>query len=258
MKRMIITAKNLLFPPKCANCGELLDVRISEKIIDPLCKDCRAHFESEKLVECPTCGLAMQFCACMPKAMKNAQCTALLKLVSYKHEKSEMPIRKFICSVKDTNYKPTFEFFAEQMRPLIIREMRASELLPEDCVITYLPRSYKNKAKNGVDQSLKLANELSRITGIELVGCFRRRIITTEQKKLDRFQRRLNMNSAYVGANVGDRIKDRTVILVDDIVTTGSSMAACARIAYSMGAYAVFGVSIGLTEKNRKNKRQNH
>ena len=65
------------------------------------------------------------------------------------------------------------------------------------------------------------------------------------------------MSSAYELLDVDDKIKDKTVILVDDIVTTGSSMAACARLLYSGGAYSVFGVGIGITEKKQKNKAQN-
>ena len=64
------------------------------------------------------------------------------------------------------------------------------------------------------------------------------------------------MSSAYSLLDIEDAVKDKTVILVDDIVTTGSSMAACARLLYSAGAYSVLGVSIGITEKKQKNKAQ--
>jgi predicted amidophosphoribosyltransferase len=68
------------------------------------------------------------------------------------------------------------------------------------------------------------------------------------------------MKSAYEVREVEKIVKDKTVILVDDIVTTGSSMAACARLAFSMGAYDVMGICIGLTQKEKniyKNKRRN-
>ena len=60
-------AANLIFPPKCANCGELISVDVSKKQIDPLCPTCRMHFENEKQLECNVCGLSMNFCRCMPK-----------------------------------------------------------------------------------------------------------------------------------------------------------------------------------------------
>lgn len=240
-----------MFPPKCANCNEFLDIKLSEKQIDPFCPTCRLHYENEKQRECNICGLSMEFCRCMPKNMQKAQCTALLKLISYRTNDENLPIRNFVYSIKHYDYKVSFDFIAEQMRKPLIAEMRAANLLPGDCVITFLPRSHKNKSKDGFDQSLRLAKALSRATGIEFINCFDRKIRTDEQKKLNVYERRLNMNSAYKPRNVEEIIKDKTVILVDDIVTTGSSMAACARIAYSLGAYAVMGVCLGYTEKNK-------
>jgi ComF family protein len=245
-------ATNLIFPPRCANCGELISVELNKKQIDPLCPTCRMNFENEKLLECGTCGLAMCFCRCMPKNMSRAQCSSLLKLVSYRPEGDDMPIRDFIYSVKHSNNKVTFDFFAEQMRGVLIPEMRSASIVPTDCVITFLPRSHKNKVSDGFDQGYELAKSLSKITGIELVKCFDRVLFTTEQKKLNQYERRLNMKSAYELRGVDKIIKDKTVILVDDIVTTGASMASGARLLFSCGAFSVIGVSIGTTEKNFK------
>lgn len=243
---------NLLFPPKCANCNELLDIRLDEKNRDALCPLCRLHYENEKQRECSICGLRMEFCRCMPKNMEKAQCTALLKLISYRTDDEGLKIRNFVYSIKHSDYRVSFDFIAEQMRKPLIAEMRATGLMPENCVITFLPRSHKNKSKDGFDQSFRLAKSLSVLTGIEFVNCFDRRIKSDEQKHLNVYERRLNMSSAYKPRNIGNKIDGKTVILVDDIVTTGSSMAACARIAYSMGAYAVMGICLGYTEKNKK------
>ena len=243
---------NLLFPPKCANCDELLDIELSKKPIDPLCPACRLHYENEKKRECNICGLSMEFCRCMPKNMHKAQCAALLKLISYRTNDENLPIRNFVYSIKHSDYSVSFDFVAEQMKKLLIKEMRGASLVPSDCIITFMPRSYKNKAKDGFDQSLRLAKALSRITGLELVNCYKRRIRSGEQKKLNVYERRLNMRSAYKARNVKEKIENKTVILVDDIVTTGASMAACARIAYSLGAYSVIGMCLGYTEKNNK------
>jgi ComF family protein len=245
-------ATNLIFPPKCANCGELLKLDVSKKQIDPMCPTCRMQFEEEKLRECNVCGLAMCFCRCMPKNMSRAQCTSLLKLISYRPQGDDLPIRNFVYSIKHSNNKVSFNFVAEQMRASLIAEMRGAGLDPMDCVITFLPRSYKNKTNDGFDQGLELARALSKCTGIELVRCFDRRFGVEEQKNLNMYERRLNMKSAYKTRDVDDKIKDKTVILVDDIVTTGASMASGARLLFTMGAFSVIGVCIGTTEKIKK------
>lgn len=244
--------QNLIFPPKCANCNELLDIELKEKRSDPLCPACRLHYENEKQRECNICGLSMEFCRCMPQNMQKAQCVSLLKLISYRSNYENLPIRNFVYSIKHQDYRMSFDFVAEQMRKPLVAEMRALKLMPSDCVITFLPRSHKNKANDGFDQSKRLAKSLSAQTGIEFVNCFKRRFGSNEQKKLNLYERRLNMNSAYKPRQVKEKLKNKTVILVDDIVTTGASMAACARIAYSLGAYSVIGVCLGYTEKNNK------
>ncbi len=243
---------NLIFPPKCVNCGELLDVELTKLVSDPFCPKCRLHFERAKNDECERCGLEMKFCRCMPQAMNKVQCTSLLKLMGYKNRDNSMPMRRFVYSLKCSSIKMRNAFIAEQMRELLIPEMRAYGLMPSDCVITYLPRSRKNKALFGLDQSLILARSLSKITGIKFLPCFKRRLFTTEQKNLNKYERILNMRSAYELRELGDEIRDKTLILVDDVVTTGASMAACARLAYSGGAYAVMGICLAKTEKSEK------
>ena len=245
-------ATNLIFPPQCANCGELLKVDISKKQTDPFCPTCRMQYEGEKQRECNVCGLSMCFCRCMPKNMSRAQCTSLLKLISYRPHGDDLPIRNFVYSIKHSNNNVSFNFVAEQMRSALIAEMRGAALEPSNCVITFLPRSHKNKANDGFDQGFELAKALSKCTGIELVRCFDRRVGVEEQKNLNMYERRLNMKSAYKPRNVGDKIMDKTVILVDDIVTTGASMASGARLLFSMGAFSVIGVCIGTTEKVKK------
>lgn len=249
---------NLLFPPKCSNCGELLKIEIDKKVYTTLCPSCRIHYENEKQRECAFCGLSMKFCRCMPKNMEKAQCSGLLKLISYRSKDESFPIRQFVYSVKRHDDRAYFGFIAEQMREILIVEMRAEDLNPKDCVITFLPRAPKNKAEHGFDQGMSLAKALSDATGIKMVDCFKRKMFNEEQKSLNQFERRLNMRSAYEKRDVEAYIENKIVILVDDIVTTGASMAACARLAFSLGAYDVIGICIGLTEKEKniyKNKR---
>ena len=254
MKRLlpkIYFPENLLFPPKCMNCGEFLDIKLGKKVDSPLCDRCRLLWEREKTNSCSMCGLDMKRCVCMPKTLKRSECSALLKLVSYKTH-GEMPIRRFIFSLKHSYNKSSFEFIAEQLRFLLIPEMKIRDLLPKDCIITYLPRSLKNKNKDGFDQGRELAKALSRITGIRLIKCFNRRLFVSEQKKLNSFERNLNMRSAFKLNSKSALLKDKTVILVDDIVTTGAGMSACTRLLYSASVYDVVGICVGFTQKDKK------
>lgn len=249
--RYVNIVSNLLFPPRCVNCGELLYIDITEKQKKSLCEKCRAFLESEKVRSCPECGVDMKNCRCMPKALSKAGCSALLKLVSYRPY-GNMPIRKMIFSLKHSYNKPSFEFVAEQLRFLLISEMKKRKLMPCDCVISYLPRSSKNKNEEGFDQACEIAKALSRQTGIKLSKCLRRRFFTREEKKLNRVERLLNMDSAFCLDGKSGDVEGKTVILVDDIVTTGSGMAAASKLVLSAGAYDIIGLCVGYTDKNDK------
>lgn len=242
---------NLMFPPKCVNCGELLEIDIMKKPVTPLCGKCRMILEKEKVKSCSECGLDMKSCRCMPKILSEAGCSVLLKLVSYKPY-GNMPIRKMIFSLKHSYNKISFEFIAEQLRFLLIGEMKKRMLLPDKCVITYLARSEKNKNNEGFDQAREIAKALAYQTGIRLSHCVKRRMFTREEKKLNSVERRLNMNSAFCVSDKNCEISGKTVILVDDIVTTGSGMAAASELLFSAGAEDIIGLCVGYTDKNDK------
>lgn len=252
MGRFKSLLENLIFPPKCACCGRMLEIKLTTEAYSALCTDCRRELEAEKKRECRRCSMAMVYCRCMPSALSRAQCVSLIKVIGYDPEMGNAGINRYLYTVKHNACRLDIRFSAEQLRARLIDEMRTLSLTPEDCVITYLPRSHKNKAKYGYDQGELLANELSRITGIPLVVCFSRVLSSDEQKSLSKFERRMNMNSSYLPLEVGDRVRDKTVILVDDIVTTGASMASCVRILDALGAYATVGLCLARTVKKKK------
>lgn len=242
---------NLLFPPKCAACGEVLDIDITKRHTSPLCARCRRVYELAKTEECAECGLSAEHCRCMPKNMAREGCSSLLKLAFYRPGDPSSRMGRFILSVKEINDPVLFSFLAEQLRGLLIGEMRREGLMPGDCFITYMPRSHAKLRDVGFDQGLLLARALSQITGIELVDCFLRDRASTEQKNLDEAERRANMREAYSAREIGERVRGKVAVVVDDIVTSGASMSAAARILHSLGARGVIGICIGRTDSKK-------
>ena len=59
--------------------------------------------------------------------------------------------------------------------------------------------------------------------------------------------RRANVLGVYEAADVG-RIQGRRVLLVDDVITTGATAAACAQALLDAGAHSVFAVAMAVTE----------
>ena len=121
--------------------------------------------------------------------------------------------------------------------------MRSEEILSfgADALIP-VPIHRARLLKRGYNQAELLAEELSKLSGIPLRRdvLFRKRR-TGAQKALGPEARIRNLAGAFSAGNVKGL---KTVILVDDIFTTGSTMEACTRVLLAAGVPTVFGVTL--------------
>jgi ComF family protein len=105
------------------------------------------------------------------------------------------------------------------------------ELITEADILVPVPLHWKRSWSRRYNQSGALARVISRQTGVKLAPEALQRIRATEQQiGLSRAQRATNVQGAFKVA--GDRIADiqgRRVILIDDVLTSGATVDACAR-----------------------------
>ncbi len=110
--------------------------------------------------------------------------------------------------------------------------------------ITWVPLSRRRLRKRGYDQARLLAEALSGRTGLPceamLVKVRNNRVQSTVGKAA---QRKENVRDAY-SALSGAGIEGKRVLLVDDIVTTGSTLSECAKVLEKAGAKAVVGLTV--------------
>ena len=97
----------------------------------------------------------------------------------------------------------------------------------------------------GYDQAVLLARVAASELGLPMAPALQRAVATTAQYRLGRAGRAANVGHAFecrrehVAA-----VRGRHVLLLDDIVTTGSTLAACAQALYAAGARCVSGVTV--------------
>jgi len=131
---------------------------------------------------------------------------------------------------------------ADEMSRLVSRDF---ELSQSDFLIP-VPLHRIKYRERGFNQSLLLARRIAAAVGIPVNTNLRRVKMTKPQSKLGSEERRKNVQGAFV-VSQPEQFLDKNVVLVDDVVTTGSTLCACADVLRQIGAKTVFAVTAGKT-----------
>ena len=101
-----------------------------------------------------------------------------------------------------------------------------------------VPLHPKKQRKRGYNQAALLAEGMSRTSGIPMNShLIARNQFTASQTKKGRFARWLNVASVFeVPKAQKDLFKEKHIVLVDDVITTGATLEACARPLLDIGA----------------------
>lgn len=255
---------NLLFPPRCAGCDGLIPIRDWRRGDECLCRACRAAWEMAKLEHCPQCHEPMLDCRCMTYLLEESGMQTLRKLMWYGMPDSKQRTvgDRLLYRVKDGHVIAYEKFLADQLSHGVLSEMKyrgwlmtdEQGNLPFETVVTYCPRSPRKVREKGTDQAERMARHLASRLGLPFVPMLARRD-NAEQKTLDREERRRHASHSY-HLRRGASVALKRVILVDDIVTTGASMAACTEVLLDGGALSVIGVAVAQTRRKKEKKEK--
>jgi ComF family protein len=122
-------------------------------------------------------------------------------------------------------------------------------VLPRDQVfdaIVPMPLHWRKRWKRGFNQAELLAREVSRRTGIPVRRLVRRVKNTSAQAGLTSAKRRANMSMAFQSTKP---LSGQRIILLDDVLTTGSTAASCARALKRAGASYVVVLTVARVDR---------
>lgn len=127
---------------------------------------------------------------------------------------------------------------AETLSAAMAEEARMMQL-PKDTLITWVPMGKRRKTARGIDHGQKLAEALAERLGLQARPVMERTRRVHTQLGLNGVQRRKNLKGVFRCTET----LAQPVLLVDDVLTTGSTLAECTEQLTQSGATAVFGLT---------------
>ena len=127
---------------------------------------------------------------------------------------------------------------APQLSREMARQIRAHERFAAADSLVPVPLHRLRRRERGFNQSEKLAEGISKVTGQALFPALERARYTRTQTTLSAEERRNNVEGAF-RVRKGVAACGRSVLLVDDVLTTGATVRECARVLWQAGAAEV-------------------
>jgi ComF family protein len=119
-----------------------------------------------------------------------------------------------------------------------LEDARLCRPAPE--LLVPVPLHWWKRRMRGFNQAELLARELSATEGLQVLNALRRVRLTMTQTQLARDERRLNVRGAFgLRRRILPQIQGRHILLVDDVLTTGATLDACAAVLIEAGAASV-------------------
>jgi ComF family protein len=208
---------DLLFPRECVGChtpGAYL------------CKECKKSLYAHPEI-CPFChreSKDFQVCfAC--KAEENAL-EGIIIGFSY-----QTLMKKLILKVKFGHKKDIISFLAERLALLVQTNEKLKTRGFNSLFISYIPSHRRRKyLEKGYNQSELLAKELANQLELPILALAKKQKYTTSQLKLKRSERAKNLKEVFVPFHLDALPRGATVLFVDDVTTTGSTLLEVAKV----------------------------
>ncbi len=202
---------NLIFPNVCGICGKI------EK--NGLCKECKKKLKINERV--------------YSDIGKNFE-----KHISIFDYDGEIRHNILLYKFKDKSYM--YKTFAE----IILNSKKICDILQTYDIIISVPVHKKRKMNRGYDQSELIAKEIAKnIKTLEYKKALKKIKNNQMQSSLNKNMRLQNVQDAYEAVNK-EIIKNKKIILFDDIYTTGSTVNECSKVLKENGAKEILVLSL--------------
>lgn len=229
---------SILYPPRCVCCGAVLPAG------EELCEACAASAARIKPPVCLLCGCNLEDCE--PRHRKTAY-KGITAPFYYEGE-----VREGVHRFKFRDKPQSAAFFAREMAESVRKHMPG---IPFDRIVC-VPMLPAKEKERGYNQSALLARELAGLLGVPAdCHALRKCFDTPAQHECKGAQRRGNVFGVFEVPRP-DLMQGKTVLLCDDVKTTGATLDECAKMLKLTGAKDVYCACIAVTRKQEKTEQE--
>ncbi len=221
----------IFFPKKCSLCGKIIP------ITNDFCNCCNEDAVVIGNDFCDHCGYDSNRCTCHHKdTIRFSHITAVYIYSGV--------IRQKICAFKFEREKHLYKHFAMKMSE------RIAIVYPEIDFdfVTFVPTTKKVIKQRGFNQSELLAKEIAKNFFIDCSDVLVKTKETSSQHNLKAEQRTANLYGSII---CNTDLSGKTVLLCDDVKTTGTTLNECVKALKKNGAKDIYCVCIALSDYNR-------
>lgn len=225
----------LFFPNRCVLCESVLAGDAA------LCETCRGKITLLGTASlCQKCSRPVSsgqaFCRdCLVQAHSFAACYAAALY--------EGALRQSVLRFKFYRHPEYYRGYAQ----MILARLVQTEHLPHFDAVIAAPLSAERRKERGYNQSELLAKAVSKGLGVPFEkNCIQKIRHTPAQSTLSYTERMHNLRSAF-RIKAKERVRGKTILLVDDILTTGATADEIARVLLRAGAHSVYAAVLAVT-----------
>lgn len=222
----------LIFGNHCKYCGDIINFG------EEFCNECKNNLPRTEKEKCLLCGAGKERCTCKKARQRYDGICA-----PFYYEKT---VEKSIHIFKFADKPYIAKVLAKDMGECI------KESFPDVKFdfIDYIPFSENQRKKRKYNPAGEIAKELSKILEIPIYNLLTKPFETETQHNTGAVYRQGNVAGAYDIKDNAD-VKGKTVLLIDDIKTTGSTLNECTRVLKIAGAEKVYCAVAALTAKEK-------
>lgn len=219
--------KGIFFPQRCEICGSIKPLNM------PCCDKCGIDSNAISASACPDCGHEK----CMCQSGANVHLPHFTAVYYYQGQ-----IKRSLLSFKFSGDSIYGNIFGKAMADRIA-EVYSDVAFDGIC---FVPMTKKAVRVRGYNQSELLASEISSRLNIPLMPILKKTRDSQNQKQLNSTERYKNIKDSF--ALIGNcNIEGKTLLLCDDIKTTGSTLRECCDTLLKCGAKDVYCICLALT-----------